>query len=82
MDSRDQLLSPTVVNLLAEKPNMDIDRIRKWIIVNVPYMPQDHIPREVHSAVSHQIFQQREFFAIQLDLSLSACYDMRIYVHF
>ena len=82
MDSLDQLLSPTFVDLLTEKSDMDINRIREWIGVNVPYMLQYRIPREGQTAVSHQIFQKREFFAIQEDLNLSAFYDMRIYVHY
>ena len=82
MDSLDQLLSPTFIDLLAEKSDMDINRIREWIDRNVPDMLKYHIPREGHSDVSHQIFQKCEFFAIQQDLNLSACYDMRIHVHY
>jgi hypothetical protein len=40
MDSLDQLLSPTVIDLLAEKSDMDINRIREWIGINVPNMLQ------------------------------------------
>jgi len=44
MDSLDQLLSPTVIDLLAEQSDMDINRIHEGIGINVPNMLQVSYP--------------------------------------
>jgi hypothetical protein len=74
VDERVGLLS---VDLAPDAPDIDVDDIRRGVEMQIPYMLQQHRPRNDVALISNQIFENLKFPGQQVDVPTGAANGSR-----
>ena len=72
---------PTAVKFPPQEADMNIDCIRQLVYIRIPHVVENHAPREQCSGVSHEIFEQSEFFPVEFYPLSCARHRMRERIH-
>ena len=79
MDERIGLLA---VDLAADASDIDVNDVCRWVKMQIPYMLQQHRPRNNLALVANQLLENLEFSRQQLDFPAAAahrpCHEVQL----
>src|SRR6185295_17857206 len=71
-DGVDRIEPERPVDLHPEVPDVDVDEVRVAVVREVPYVLDEYRATEHLTRVTHEVFQQRELLARELDAPTTA----------